>query len=88
MHSSCQLDGYDISAKQFPPKEWWPPNLRYSTHDALCPVPDEMIGKYDVVHVGLLVMIVKNEDPVPLLLNLLSMLSMEFFLDLVSSYEC
>ena len=88
MHSSCQLDGYDIPAKHFPPKEWRPLNLQYSTYDALYPVLDEMIGKYDVVHVGLLVMIVKNEDPVPLLLNLLSMVSTKFFFGLVGSYEC
>jgi hypothetical protein len=40
----------------------------------LSPVPSEMIGKYDIVHVKLLVFVVKG-DPVPLLENLLKMLS-------------
>lgn len=49
--------------------------MNFSVHDALAPISDDMAGSYDIVHVGLLVMIVKNEDPVPLLENLLSMLS-------------
>ena len=44
--------------------------------DMLAPIPEELVGKYDIVHVGLLIMVVRNENPTPLLENLISLLSM------------
>ena len=43
--------------------------------DSLAPLPDHLVGKYDVVHIGLLVMIIKNENPGPLMQNVIKMLS-------------
>ena len=43
--------------------------------DIFKPIPDELRGKYDVVHVGLLVFVVDKDDPVPILDNLLALLS-------------
>ena len=71
---SAQLDGFDISSSQFPPKEWLPTNVTLVTHNALNPVPSEFVAKYDVIHVGLLVL-VAGEDPSRLLRNLIKMLS-------------
>ncbi|KAL8917659.1 MAG: hypothetical protein Q9172_005740 [Xanthocarpia lactea] len=42
--------------------------------DIFKPIPDELRGKYDVVHVGLLVFVVDKDDPVPILDNLLALL--------------
>ncbi len=43
----------------------------------LAPVPEELVGKYDIVHVGLIVMVVRNEDPGPVINNLMALLSMD-----------
>ncbi|CAD6591305.1 MAG: hypothetical protein ASARMPRED_005303 [Alectoria sarmentosa] len=72
--ASTQLDGYDISPAQYPPKEWLPKNVNLNVLDMLDPVPEELIGKYDVVHVGLIVMVVRNENPTPVLNNLMALL--------------
>ncbi|KAL8704725.1 MAG: hypothetical protein Q9225_008069, partial [Loekoesia sp. 1 TL-2023] len=69
----AELDGYDISSSQFPPQKWLPKNIHLMTLDALAEVPESLVEKYDVVHVGLLVLAVGN-DPMPLLRNLSRML--------------
>ena len=43
--------------------------------DAFSPLPHELLGKYDIVHLRLFIVLVKNNDPVPLLRNLIRMLS-------------
>ena len=73
--ASTQLDGFDISADQFPDKGWLPQNVTLSTLDSLAPLPNHLVGKYDIVHIGLVVMLIKGEDPVPLLKNVMAMLS-------------
>lgn len=75
MSASTQLDGFDISADQFPDKGWLPKNVTLNTLDSLAPLPEHLVAKYDVVHIGLVVMIIKNENPTPLLKNVMAMLS-------------
>lgn len=41
-------------------------------------VPDEFIGYFDIVHVRLITVVVKNNDPRPILANLKKLLSMCF----------
>ncbi|OTB15896.1 hypothetical protein K445DRAFT_300691 [Daldinia sp. EC12] len=48
------LDGYDISPKLFPPENRLPPNVSLGVLDMKQPVPKELHGKYDVVHVRLM----------------------------------
>ena len=60
---------------QCPPKEWLPKNISLIAHDAFLPFPDSMVEKYDVVHVQLFACIVRNNDPAPLVRNLMSLLS-------------
>ncbi|MCJ1353415.1 MAG: hypothetical protein MMC33_003401 [Icmadophila ericetorum] len=69
-----QCDGFDISDAQFPHRNWIPRNVTLDTLDVLKPVPESLQGKYDVVHVGLVVLVVENGDPLPLLDNLLTLL--------------
>ncbi|KAK1143257.1 hypothetical protein N8T08_006957 [Aspergillus melleus] len=71
--STCQLDGYDLDIAQAPPTEWLPPNMRLRTWDAFSPVPDDLVGQYDIVHIKLFVFVVKG-DPTALLRNLLTLL--------------
>lgn len=49
--------------------------MTLQTLDALQPVPEHFLGKYDIVHVGRINLFVRNEDPSPLLKNFMAMLS-------------
>ena len=71
----AQLDGFDISSAHFPPQHELPQNVHLHTHDALQPVPERFLGKYDIVHVGRINLFVRNENPSPLLENFMATLS-------------
>lgn len=73
--SSARLDGFDISSDQFPRNDSLPANVSLQTLDVFAPIPEELIGKYDLVNVQLFLAIVRNDDPRPILKNLISMLS-------------
>ena len=70
-----QCDGYDISAEQFPVSGWLPKNVTLDCIDILKPIPGHLRGQYDIVHVGLVVLVVENDNPKPVLENLRSLLS-------------
>lgn len=72
---SAHVDGYDISSAQLPHPNWLPKNTTLSCLDILKPIPEHLRGVYDVVHVGLVVVVVERDDPLPLLDNLLALLS-------------
>ncbi|MCJ1399509.1 hypothetical protein MMC11_002711 [Xylographa trunciseda] len=71
---SAQLDGFDISGDQFPPAEWLPSNVTLSTADAFAPIPEDMVGKYDVVHLRMMVIVVKGPKELETLMNNLVLL--------------
>lgn len=48
MSASTQLDGFDVSADQFPDKGWLPKNVTLNTLDTLAPLPEHL----DVIHVA------------------------------------
>ena len=72
--SSSQLDGFDISLAQCPPKQWLSPNINLAVMDMFEEVPEHLVGKYDAVHVRLILLVVKNNDPRPIIRNLVKML--------------
>lgn len=74
--ASTQLDGFDIVISQAPPKDWLPANVTIRQWDIFTDVAEEFVEKYDIVHVRLLVFVLKG-DPIPILRNLLKMLSMD-----------
>ena len=43
--------------------------------DVFGKIPNDMIGNFDVVHIRAFAVIITNSDPMPLLKNLVSMLS-------------
>ncbi|OTB07252.1 hypothetical protein M426DRAFT_8979 [Hypoxylon sp. CI-4A] len=49
------LDGSDISSALFPPQSELPPNVTLTEQDVKKPLPEELHGKYDLVHVRLIV---------------------------------
>jgi len=70
--------GFDISTAQFPQKEALPSNVMLEEFDIYASIPERLVGRFDVVHVQLLVAGVRDADPVPVLNQLLRMLSMSF----------
>ena len=60
---------------QYPPKEWLPCNVSLQNLDICEGIPEELLGKYDVVHVRHFLLVVKD-DPLILLKNLVALLSM------------
>ena len=71
----ARLDGYDISAAQYPPEAWLPTKVTLSTLDIFQDVPIELEGQFDVVHLRAFLAVVKNNDPTPILQNLIKLLS-------------
>ena len=71
---NVQLHGFDIDLTQAPPKEWLPSNTWLRQWNVFDTIPDELRGKYDIVHVGLLILVVENSDPRPIIRNLIQML--------------
>lgn len=69
-----QLDGFDISLQQCPPSEWLPDLVSLTNWDIFSPVPASLICQYDVVHIRLALLVVRGNDPRPILRNALVML--------------
>ena len=73
--ASTQLDGLNVSFAQCPPKEWLPANLSFITPDSLAEPPSSLVEAYDIIHVQLFITILRDGNPVPMLQNLMKMLS-------------
>ena len=73
--SKWQFHGVDVAKVQSPAKEYLPKNVSLKVLDVLGRIPDELVEKFDVVHTRAFATIVKNSDPMPLLKNLVRMLS-------------
>ncbi|PYI00580.1 hypothetical protein BO78DRAFT_438213 [Aspergillus sclerotiicarbonarius CBS 121057] len=72
----AHLDGFDIDLTQAPPPQWLPENITLREWDALTPVPADLHGRYDIVHVRLAVLFLsgRDVDPAPFIRNLYSLL--------------
>ena len=64
------LHGYDISPSFFPSKEETPANMEFSILDARKPIPAELEGTYDLVHMRLLSMGLLQSEWEPVVANL------------------
>ncbi|KAL6721257.1 hypothetical protein ACLMJK_000359 [Lecanora helva] len=67
-HAECH--GYDISLSQTPPAQWLPENIRLREWDLYAEPEGDMLGVYDVVHVRLLFVVVRDGDPRPVIRSL------------------
>ncbi|RAL66850.1 hypothetical protein DID88_007633 [Monilinia fructigena] len=70
----AQLDGFDISSAQYPPFGLLPSNVKLDILDIFEPVPQVLWEQYDVIHIGLLCMVICDGDPRSVLDNLLKLL--------------
>ena len=68
------LEGFDISAKDYPLKENIPDNVGLEVLDAFADTPQHLVARYDIVHIRAFAAVVKHGDPGPLLRNLIKML--------------
>ncbi|KAI0179704.1 S-adenosyl-L-methionine-dependent methyltransferase [Hypoxylon sp. FL1284] len=72
---SAQLDGYDIKPTYFPAAAHLPPSVTLKKLDVLeRPLPEDMVGAYDVVHVRAFASIIHKSNLTPLLSTALALL--------------
>jgi hypothetical protein len=74
--SQLQLDGFDIDLAQCPPQEWMPDCVHFHAWNAFNSPDSRFIGQYDVVHVRLFMINVREgSQSAKLIANLRSLLS-------------
>ncbi|GIJ84793.1 hypothetical protein Asppvi_003644 [Aspergillus pseudoviridinutans] len=66
-YTSIRLDGFDIDLTNAPPPEWLPSPITLRQLNIFDNIPSYLRGKYDVVHLRLLVLVVQNSDPLPII---------------------
>jgi len=71
---TAKLDGFDISLDQCPPSTWLPANTHLHTWDVFKEPPEEFCEAFDVVHIRLITVAIKDNDPRPVLANLRKLL--------------
>lgn len=72
--TTTELVGFDTDATQVGHKAWLPENLSVRQWSVFDEVPKDLEGTFDIVNVRLIVFVIE-EDPVPVLRNLLKLLS-------------
>ncbi|KAL8950967.1 MAG: hypothetical protein Q9222_003028 [Ikaeria aurantiellina] len=70
----AQVEGFDNDLSQAPSSRWLPSNAHLRHWDLFTDVPDDMVGKYDLVHVRLLVLVLQREDAPAFLQKVMQML--------------
>ncbi|KAF2256816.1 S-adenosyl-L-methionine-dependent methyltransferase [Trematosphaeria pertusa] len=73
-HPEARLHGFDIDLSQAPHPSWLPPNVKLSEWNIFDDIPDEWIGKFDLVHVRLLLLVFSGIDPKPFIEKLYRLL--------------
>ena len=73
--TTTTIHGFDIDLRQCPPPNTFPSNVHLSQWDMLTPPPADLIGKFDVVHLRLLTLVIKNNDPTAIITNVGKLLS-------------
>ncbi|KAI4863270.1 hypothetical protein F4820DRAFT_450133 [Hypoxylon rubiginosum] len=71
---TAEFHGFDISLDQVGPKPWLPANISMHAWDIFQEPPARFMGYFDVVHVRLITVVVRNNDPQPVLANLTKLL--------------
>lgn len=74
-YPAAQIDGFDVSFDQCPHPAWLPKNTSLRYLDLYQPLPEDLHEVYDIVHLRLFLVVIRDDDPVPVLSNLIKMLS-------------
>ncbi|KAI0197572.1 S-adenosyl-L-methionine-dependent methyltransferase [Astrocystis sublimbata] len=72
--ATTQLDGLDVSFDAAPPTSLIAPNVTFRRWDIKSPVPEEMAGKYDLVHVRHFSFVLQDGEMDGVYANLLKLL--------------
>lgn len=72
---NARIDGFDISNEQYPPEKWYGPNVSLSKLDIFEPLPEELIGRYDIVHLRFFMAVASDDNVQIVIENLKGMLS-------------
>ena len=72
--STSKVDSFDLSLSQCPPREFFPAIRRLDTWNIFDAPDESMLGRYDIVHVRLVIFVVRNNDPRDIVRNLLALL--------------
>ncbi|GLB20271.1 hypothetical protein AtubIFM61612_010198 [Aspergillus tubingensis] len=59
---SVRLDGLDVSFDAAPRREWLPQNVTLQYWDIKSPVPEHLVGAYDLVNVRYLTVVLRNSE--------------------------
>lgn len=74
-YPAAQIDGFDISLDQCPPSQWLPKNTSLRCLDLYQELPEDLYEVYDIIYLRLFLVVIRDDDPVPVLRNLVKMLS-------------
>ena len=69
------LAAFDINLHQAPPKPWLPPNMNLYKWNIFEEPPLGLQGIFDLVHVRLISVVIKDNDPKDVMRNLAKLLS-------------
>lgn len=59
---STQFVGLDVSFDATPPPETFPSSITFQKWNVYDPVPDELVGAFDVVNVRFMIFVVRKEE--------------------------
>lgn len=84
--ATVTIDAIDISGQQYPPRDWVPENVNLVVHDMYKPLPESMIGTYDLVRMQNWLCIWRDDTGDVLLENLVRLLSELFIIKMLVSF--
>ncbi|TVY44458.1 Methyltransferase ausD [Lachnellula cervina] len=73
-HPAANIDALDPDFSRVIASEWLPRNITLRSWSLFDKVREDMLGKYDLVHIRLTIPLIENQDPRPVLQSLKKML--------------
>ncbi|RYC57960.1 hypothetical protein CHU98_g8252 [Xylaria longipes] len=73
-YPQASMEGFDLSSALYPSPTTLPPNISLGELDVKQPFPEHMHGKYDLVHIRMLVLAMLPEEWEPVVRNLATLL--------------
>ena len=58
----AHITASDVSLSQTPSREWLPPSMEVCEWDFYTPVPQQWVGRFDVVHIRLALLAIRSND--------------------------